>query len=84
MLPNHWAGSTVFRLKELQGARAPVGDPRSGNRLAAPALQSEAKFEELGCLLGDFNTIQCPGSGPLATFSEFRICGLVNNGSGTH
>eukprot|EP00969_Alexandrium_andersonii_P303993 13437421-Alexandrium_andersonii.AAC.1 len=79
MLPNHWTGSTVFRLKEPRGARVPVGDLRSGNRAAVPALQSEAGFEELGCLLGDFNTVQCPDSGPLATFSEFRVCGLVNN-----
>eukprot|EP00969_Alexandrium_andersonii_P329365 14553820-Alexandrium_andersonii.AAC.1 len=34
--------------------------------------------------MSDFSAIQCPDSGPLATFSEFRICGLVNNGSGTH
>eukprot|EP00969_Alexandrium_andersonii_P126377 5586287-Alexandrium_andersonii.AAC.1 len=76
MLPSRWAGSTVFRLKEPQGAHVTAGDLRSSNRTAAPALQSGAEFEELGCFLGEFSTIQCLDSGPLATFSEFRMRGL--------
>eukprot|EP00969_Alexandrium_andersonii_P175980 7781501-Alexandrium_andersonii.AAC.1 len=76
MLPNRWAGSTVFRLKESQFASVPEGNLKSGNRTAAPALQGEAEFRVVGDLLGDFSAVQCPDSGPLATFSEFRICGL--------
>eukprot|EP00969_Alexandrium_andersonii_P100854 4448925-Alexandrium_andersonii.AAC.1 len=76
MLPKHWTGSTVFRLKGSRGAPVPEGNLKSGSRTAAAALQGEAEFQELGCLLGELSATQCPDSGPLASFSEFRICGL--------
>eukprot|EP00969_Alexandrium_andersonii_P331424 14648239-Alexandrium_andersonii.AAC.1 len=66
MLPNQWTGSTVFRLKESQGASVPEGNLMSSNRTAAPVLQGEAEFRVLGDLLGEFSAIQCPDSGPLA------------------
>eukprot|EP00969_Alexandrium_andersonii_P263443 11643452-Alexandrium_andersonii.AAC.1 len=83
MLPNQWTGSTVFRLKETPGAHASSGNPKPSSRTAAPALPDGVEFRTLGALLGAFSSINCPDSGPLASFEDFRICGLVNNGNGT-